>query len=86
MAASSQHTGFWEDKANGKLLILYNGTEVAAFDGTGFSVAGATPNAQESTIADVSVTGTYATDDTPLETAINALIAVLDQYGFTATS
>lgn len=32
-------------------------------------------------IADISVTGTYATDDTPIETAINSILAVLRRYG-----
>jgi hypothetical protein len=32
-------------------------------------------------IADVSVTGTYATDDTPIETAINAILAALREQG-----
>ena len=35
----------------------------------------------QSSIADISVTGTYATDDTPIETAVNAIIAVLLEYG-----
>ena len=41
---------------------------------------------QQATIADLSVTGTYATDDTPIETAINSIIAVLDAHGLTADS
>ena len=36
-------------------------------------------------IADISVTGTYATDDTPLETAINAIIAALRDAGVIKT-
>jgi len=32
-------------------------------------------------IADVSVTGTYATDDTPIETAINSILAALRDAG-----
>ena len=86
MAASSKHTGFYYDKATGELQVLIEGTEVASFSTTGMSVAGAAPNAQEAHIADVSVSGTYATDDTPIETAINSIIAVLEAYGFTATS
>lgn len=32
-------------------------------------------------ITDVSVTGTYATDDTPIETAINSILAALRDAG-----
>jgi len=32
-------------------------------------------------IADIAVTGTYATDDTPIETAINSILAALRQAG-----
>lgn len=32
-------------------------------------------------IVDVSVTGTYATDDTPIETAINSILAALRDAG-----
>jgi len=35
-------------------------------------------------IADVSVTGTYATDDTPIETAINSIILALEKAGIIA--
>jgi hypothetical protein len=34
-----------------------------------------------SAIADISVTGTYATDDTPIETAINSILAVMRDLG-----
>ena len=37
-------------------------------------------------IADVAVTGTYATDDTPIETAINAILAALEGVGIVADS
>lgn len=40
----------------------------------------------QASIADVSVTGTYATDDTPIETAINAIIAVLVEFGMIAAA
>lgn len=36
-------------------------------------------------IADVSVTGTYATDDTPIETAINSILAALRDAGVIQT-
>ena len=32
-------------------------------------------------ISDISVTGTYATDDTPIETAINSILAALRDAG-----
>jgi len=32
-------------------------------------------------ITDVTVTGTYATDDTPIETAINSILAALRESG-----
>jgi len=35
----------------------------------------------EPAITDVSVTGTYATDDTPIETAINHLIDAMEDAG-----
>ena len=35
-------------------------------------------------IADLSVTGTYATDDTPIETAINSIILALEKAGIIA--
>lgn len=39
---------------------------------------------QSSAITDVTVTGTYATDDTPIETAINAIILALEKAGILA--
>lgn len=35
-------------------------------------------------IADISVTGNYATDDTPIETAINSIILALEKAGIIA--
>jgi hypothetical protein len=32
-------------------------------------------------LADLSVTGTYATDDTPIETAVNGILAILQNAG-----
>jgi hypothetical protein len=37
--------------------------------------------ARQAAITAVSVTGTYATDDTPIETAINAIITALEAHG-----
>lgn len=39
---------------------------------------------QESAVADISVTGTYATDDTPIETAVNGILAALRKHGLIA--
>ncbi len=35
-------------------------------------------------IADLSVSGNYATDDTPIETAINSIILALEKAGIIA--
>lgn len=56
----------------------------SATDKVGFH--GATPSDQYAAIADVSVTGTYATDDTPIETAINSILAALREKGIIASS
>ena len=37
--------------------------------------------ARQAAITNVTVTGTYATDDTPIETAINAIITTLEAHG-----
>ena len=37
--------------------------------------------ARQAAITAVSVTGTYATDDTPIETAINGIITALEAHG-----
>ena len=57
----------------GKLIIATGGSIV--------------PNSetQASDITDLSVTGTYATDDTPIETAINEIITVLRNSGLIAS-
>jgi hypothetical protein len=47
---------------------------------------GATPSDQYAAVADISVTGTYATDDTPIETAINGILAALREKGIIASS
>ena len=41
---------------------------------------------QAAHITDVTVTGTYATDDTPIETAINSIILALENHGILAKS
>ena len=40
----------------------------------------------QATIATITVTGTYATDDTPIETAINSIIAALIAHGLIKAS
>lgn len=41
---------------------------------------------QGGTLSNISVTGTYATDDTPIETAINGILAVLRSHGLIASA
>jgi len=41
---------------------------------------------QASAISDISVTGTYATDDSNIETAVNAILAALRGVGIIAAS
>jgi hypothetical protein len=41
---------------------------------------------RQAAITAVSVTGTYATDDTPIETAINAIITALEAHGLIASN
>ncbi len=47
---------------------------------------GATPSDQYAAIADVTVTGIYADDDTPIATAINSILAALREKGIIASS
>jgi hypothetical protein len=39
---------------------------------------------QQAAVADITVTGNYATDDTPIETAINGILATLRLHGLIA--
>ena len=39
---------------------------------------------RESAVADISVTGNYTTDDTPIETAVNGILAALRKHGLIA--
>ena len=41
---------------------------------------------RQASIANVTVTGTYATDDSNLETAINAIITALEAHGLIASN
>ena len=41
-------------------------------------------NNQQAAITDLTVTGTYATDDTPIETAINSMLAAMRKHGLIA--
>ena len=36
---------------------------------------------RQAAITNVTVTGTYSTDDTPIETAINSIISALEAHG-----
>ena len=41
-------------------------------------------NDQQAAVANITVTGTYTTDDTPIETAINGILAAMRQHGLIA--
>lgn len=69
-------------KQGGEEIVIASGGAINVETGGEIQANGT----QASTIADVSVTGTYATDDTPIETAINAIIAALKGAGIIASS
>ena len=69
-------------KQGGDILVVATGGELRMEAGSIITDDGT----QAATIADVSVTGTYATDDTPIETAINAIIAALVNAGIVAAA
>lgn len=58
----------------GGKLILLTGSEIVPNSGT-----------QTSAITNLTVSGTYATDDTPIETAINEILAALRAVNIIAT-
>ena len=39
---------------------------------------------REAAVADITVTGTYADDDTPIETAVNGILAAMRKHGLIA--
>lgn len=47
---------------------------------------GAAPSDQYAAIADISVTGTYATDDDAIQAAVNGILAALREKGIIAAS
>lgn len=55
----------------------------SATDLVGFH--GATPSDQYAALSDITVTGTYATDDSAIETAVNGILAALREKGIIAT-
>ncbi len=63
--------------------VTATAAELNKIDGAGAAVASGT---QQASIADLAVTGTYATDDTPIETAVNAIIAALVEFGIIAAA
>ncbi len=77
------HRGF--KLVDGELQIQFDGAERMAFNATGMSINGAAPAAQSAAITDLTVTGTYATDDSNIETAVNSIIAALEAYGIIAS-
>lgn len=76
-----------EGRLNLKELRL-DGTAVSATAAeiNKLASAGATvpSGTQQAAIADIAVTGTYADDDAAIETAVNAIIAVLVEFGMIA--
>lgn len=56
----------------------------SASDKVGFH--GVTPVDQAAAIADISVTGTYGTDDDAIELAVNSILAALREKGIIASS
>ena len=79
---SSRHTGFYKTAA-GELQILVDGEEKLAVDGTGVSFFGSAPVAQAAHIGNP--TGGETTD-AEARAAINSILVVLENLGFTATS
>lgn len=79
-------SGFALQPGGSELQIQFKGAERVAVNATGLAFHGAAPVAQSAHIADVTVTGTYGTDDDAIQTAINSIIAVLEAHGLTATS
>jgi hypothetical protein len=66
------------NSANKRMKMLVKELEV-----DGVAVGGVAP---ASAISDVTVTGTYATDDDAIETAINSILAALRTHGIVASS
>lgn len=71
----------YKDQGGAKLTIGASG-ELDVVSGGAITDDGT----QASAIADISVTGTYATDDTPIETAVNSILAALRGVGIIASS
>lgn len=70
------------NKQGGEELVVASGGKVNVETG-GQIVANGT---QAGAIANITVTGTYATDDTPIETAVNSILAALRGAGIIASS
>lgn len=66
----------------GDVLVIANGGELKVETGGVISANGT----QAATIDDITVTGTYADDDSAIETAINSIIAALKGAGIIASS
>jgi len=75
--ASSTHRGFWFDKGNSALKVLYDGAERQSFDGTGGGFFGADP------VARVAITGDLSAYN---ETALKSLITALANLGLITDS
>ena len=78
--------GFYTPNDADELRINFDGVEKLVVNATGIAFNGAEPAAQSASIADVTVTGTYATDDDAIQTAINSIIAALVAAGIVAAA
>lgn len=77
----SQQGGVYFRQGDGALVVP-TGTKIV-FDGGALVPSTET---QADAISDLSLSGTYSTDDTPIETAINEILAALRGVGIVASS
>lgn len=76
--------------ANTKVYMKQGGDEMVVASGGAVNIEPGgkilADGAQPAAIADISVTGTYATDDDAIETAVNGILAALRGAGIIASS
>lgn len=78
-AAGPRHKGWWLDQINGRVVAVYNGTEVADFDANDFTVAQAM-----TTVAITATTGGITATAGDLRvTAGNARLGAVSAFGTT---
>jgi len=76
--------GWKMNRDQSELQAQFGGAEVIALNATGVAFHGSAPVAQSAAITDLTVTGTYADDDTPIETLVNSVLAALRAHGIIA--